>query len=39
MGLKTKVFLLIPLSAFGVIIFGVMLYVGLCKNSMIPLNC
>jgi hypothetical protein len=39
MGLKTKLFLLIPLSAFGVIVFGVMLYIGLCKNSIIPLNC
>ena len=39
MGLKTKVFLLIPLSAFAAIVFGVALYVGLCKSSAIPLNC
>jgi hypothetical protein len=39
MGIKTKVFVLIPLIAFGIIIFGMLGYIGICKNSIIPLNC
>jgi hypothetical protein len=39
MGLKTKVFLLIPLTVFATIIFGLGMYMTLCKNSNIPLLC
>lgn len=39
MGYKTKIFLLIPLTAFACIILGFGMYMTLCKNSNIPLNC
>ena len=39
MGLKTKVFILIPLIAVAALIFGFGMYNTLCKNSNIPLNC
>ena len=39
MGLKTKVFILVPLIIFAAIIFGFGTYNTLCKNSNIPLNC
>jgi len=37
MGLKTKIFILIPLIVFGVIIFGTALYMEICKNSSLSL--
>jgi len=39
MGLKTKIFILIPLATFATIIFGLGMYMTLCKNSLIGLNC
>ena len=39
MGRKTKIFLLIPLAAFASVILGFGMYMTLCKNSNIPLNC
>ena len=39
MGLKTKIFLLIPLAAFACVVLGLGMYLTLCKNSNIPLNC
>jgi hypothetical protein len=39
MGLKTKIFVLIPLALFGAIILGFGMYDTLCKNSVVGLNC
>ena len=39
MGLKTKVFILIPLIIFSGIILGFGMYNTICKNSVIGLNC
>jgi len=39
MGRKTNFFILIPLSVFGAIIFGLGMYMTLCKDSNIPLGC
>jgi len=39
MGLKTKIFILIPLAAFATIILGFGMYNTLCKNVNIPLPC
>ena len=39
MGRKTNIFLLVPLSAFAAVIIGFGMYMTLCKNSNIPLNC
>ncbi len=39
MGLKTKIFLLIPLGVFASVILGFGMYMTLCKNSNIPLSC
>jgi len=33
MGLKTKIFILIPLSAFALIVMGIAVYNTVCKNS------
>jgi len=33
MGLKTRIFILIPLIAFAAIIFGTAMYMEICKNS------
>jgi hypothetical protein len=33
MGLKTKIFLLIPLSVGAAIVMGVAMYNNICKNS------
>jgi hypothetical protein len=33
MGLKTKIFILIPLIVFGALIFGFAMYMEICKNS------
>jgi hypothetical protein len=33
MGLKTKIFIIIPLAVFGALIFGVAIYMEICKNS------
>ncbi len=40
MGLKTKIFVIIPLAIFAAIIFGFGLYNTFCKNSNVELlNC
>jgi len=39
MGRKANIFILIPLVAFGTIIFGFGMYNTLCKNVNIPLPC
>ena len=39
MGPKTKIFLLIPLGVFACVILGFGMYMTLCKNSNIPLDC
>jgi hypothetical protein len=37
MGLKTKIFILIPLIIFGALIFGTALYMEICKNSSLAI--
>ncbi|MDX1595694.1 MAG: hypothetical protein R3327_02010 [Nitrosopumilaceae archaeon] len=37
MGLKTKIFIVIPLAIFAAIIFGFGIYNTVCKNASIPL--
>ena len=39
MGLKTKIFILVPLAIFGAIILGFGMYNTLCKDSLVGLNC
>ncbi len=39
MGLKTKIFVVIPLAVFAAVIFGFGLYNTLCKNSNVQLGC
>lgn len=39
MGLRTKIFLIIPLAVFAAIIFGFGLYNTFCKNANIALDC
>lgn len=39
MGLKTNLFLLVPLSAFAAVIIGAGMYLTLCRNSNVPLPC
>lgn len=39
MGLKTNLFVLVPLAAFAAVILGFGVYNTVCKNSHIPLNC
>jgi hypothetical protein len=39
MGIKTKVFVLVPLAVFAAIILGFGMYNTLCKNSVLGLNC
>jgi len=37
MGLKTKIFIIIPLAVFGALIFGFAIYMEICKNSSFAL--
>jgi hypothetical protein len=40
MGLKTKIFIIIPLIVFGAIIFGFGMYNTLCKDAVMAfLGC
>ena len=39
MGRLTKFLVLVPLTAFGVVILGFGMYLTLCKNSNIPFDC
>jgi len=39
MGLKTNLFILVPLAAFAAIILGAGMYLTLCKNALVPLPC
>ncbi len=39
MGRITKLLVLVPLTAFGVVVLGFGMYLTLCKNSNIPLDC
>ena len=35
----TKIFIIIPLTAFAIVIFGFGIYNTICKNSNIALDC
>jgi len=37
MGLKTKIFIIIPLAVFGALIFGFGIYNTICKNTTLAL--
>jgi hypothetical protein len=37
MGLKTKIFIIIPLAIFGALIFGFGIYNTICKNAILAL--
>lgn len=37
MGLKTKVFVLVPLAAFAAVVFGFGVYNTVCKNAHVRL--
>lgn len=37
MGLKTKLFVVLPLIVFGCIVFGFAVYNTICKNSSVAL--
>jgi hypothetical protein len=40
MGLKSKLFVVLPLAIFGTIIFGFAVYNTLCKNAYVDFfNC
>jgi len=39
MGLKTKIFILIPLALFAAIILGFGMYNTICKNTVVGINC
>jgi len=39
MGLKTNIFILIPLALFAAVILGFGMYNTLCKDANIPLPC
>ncbi|MCA9811469.1 MAG: hypothetical protein KC483_01225 [Nitrosarchaeum sp.] len=38
-GIKTKIFVLVPLAVFAAIILGAGMYMTICKNSLVGLNC
>ena len=39
MGLKTNIFILIPLGAFAALILGLGMYMTICKNSIVGFDC
>jgi len=39
MGLKTKIFILVPLAVFAAIILGFGMYNTICKNAVVGINC
>jgi hypothetical protein len=39
MGLKVKIFVLVPLIIFAAIILGFGMYNTICKNSVVGINC
>lgn len=39
MGLKTKIFILVPLALFAATILGFGMYNTICKNTVVGINC
>jgi hypothetical protein len=39
MGLKSKLFVIVPLAIFGLVIFGFAIFNIVCKNANSPFDC